>query len=95
MGNDQTERQFNTMIALMMVFFFTDMILEVGNGMKWFPEPITTAAPHDAFLTVFGIAAGLFRGMTPQGSPMTISGDGIKSTITTDIHSEKTAPADK
>ena len=71
---DQTQIHFQQMVWLMMIFFFTDVILETINGVGFFKagslDGIMRTA-HDAFLSFFGIAAGMFHGMLPQQNAVT------------------------
>jgi hypothetical protein len=86
---DQTEKHFQIMIYLMLVFFCVDMGFEIAQGLKILSAPIAINTAHDAFLTFFGIAVGMFRGMVPQGS---LTGQSLKDTTTTtdiQVHSEK------
>ena len=91
--NDQTEKNFQMMIYLMLVFFCVDMGFEILAGLNILsaPQAITTA--HDSFIAFFGIAVGMFRGMAPQGSIGDTSNPAAKTTITTEIHAEKETPA--
>jgi len=82
------------MIWLMLAFFFVNIGLEVLDGLR--PNMVSVTAintAHDAFLSFFGIAVGMFRGMTPQGAVNDTSNTAVRTVTTTDIHSEKDTPS--
>lgn len=91
---DQTEKHFQIMIYLMLVFFCVNMGLEIMASVKIAVAPSAIATAHDAFLSFFGVAIGMFRGMTPQGSIDNQSNSNVRSIVTTDIHSEKDTPSE-
>jgi hypothetical protein len=66
---DSTERHFQLMVLLMMTFFFTQIGIEGMIALKWAPPDSMAQSlqmSHDAFLSFFGLAAGIFHGMVPQ-----------------------------
>jgi len=68
-SQDQTERHFNLMVLLMMTFFFTSVVIEWLVAAKWVSADSMQQSlqmSHDAFLSFFGLAAGIFHGMVPQ-----------------------------
>lgn len=91
-GTDQVEQHFLIMIYLMMTFFFVNVGLEVLAGKGIVTTGTASSTSHDAFIAFFGIAVGMFRGMQPQGSLLAPPVEGQKTTVTTDVHSEKTSP---
>jgi len=67
--SDRTEQHFLMMVGLMLTFFFTQIFIEGIIALRWVsPDSMSQslAMSHDAFLTFFGLAAGIFHGMVPQ-----------------------------
>lgn len=53
-------------IFLMLFFFVVDLGLQLLFELKITPEVVGGQSAHDAYLSFFGIAMGILRGMVPD-----------------------------
>lgn len=61
------EQHFLICIYLMLLFFFVDLGTSALTALHITSVQIGGGEAHDAYIAFFGIALGIFRGMTPAG----------------------------
>jgi hypothetical protein len=65
-NSGSTNQHFLLMVALMMFFFISDAVTDYLFFSGFTTAKIGDGLAHDAFLTCFGVASGIFRGMMPS-----------------------------
>jgi hypothetical protein len=82
-SSDGTQEQhFVVCLYLMLLFFFVDMGTSALVALHITTMQIGGGEAHDAYIAFFGIALGIFRGMTPQGGEFPPNADTKMTTET-------------
>lgn len=77
------ETHFKVCLYLMLLFFFVDLGTSALLALHITEVQIGGGESHDAYIAFFGIALGIFRGMTPQGGELPPNTESTTQTVTT------------
>lgn len=72
-------------LYLMLLFFFVDLGTSALTALHITAVQIGGGEAHDAYIAFFGIALGIFRGMTPQGGEVPPNSLTTTATTTTSV----------
>lgn len=82
-NNPSAEQHFLICLYLMLLFFFVDLGTSALLALHITEVQIGGGESHDAYIAFFGIALGIFRGMTPQGGELPPNTESTTQTVTT------------